>query len=237
VTSTLRRATLFNMTEWDRFGEIDPQRYICTEMPPNLSEEGRRHWFFESGRRETELTLARVEHLLQGWDTAVEIGSGIGRLTIPHAMRFREVRAVDVSDVMLQQLDRNVSSAGLSNVTSYRPSERWDQAHSVDYAYSFIVFQHIPDWSGIVGYIVRIAASLTAGGIAQLQFDTRPAGFGYRVRNLVPDVLLPSTQRRGIRRIRRDADALRGVFADVGLRVVFELSPGSESHTFVLSRI
>jgi hypothetical protein len=90
--------------------------------------------------------------------------------------------------------------------------------------------------STIGQYLQRTAAVLRPGGIAQFQFDTRAAGRAYRLRHLVPDTLLPTTQRRGIRRIRRDAEWVRDAVKKAGLTVLRERGQGSAEHWFTLRR-
>ena len=80
------------------------------------------------------------------------------------------------------------------------------------------------------------ATCLEDGGLAYLQFDTRPQGLGYRVKTLAPDPVLPPRWRRGIRRIRRSGPELRALFDRSGLSVVEELRPGSADHVFILGR-
>lgn len=48
----------------------------------------------------------------------------------------------------------------------------WDCANFYDYAYSFLVFQHVEDFSVIKSYISRTSCASKHKGITQLQFDT-----------------------------------------------------------------
>jgi hypothetical protein len=98
------------------------------------------------------------------------------------------------------------------------------------------VFQHIEDASVIADYISRIGRALRPGGVAQLHFDTRPPSFLYRARKYVPDRLLGRTQRRGIRRVRRDPEWIRRQIQGAGLEIVGEREPRSAGHWFVLLR-
>jgi SAM-dependent methyltransferase len=222
--------------KWDSFAKTAPEFYILTEEGVDYStEEGRRH-FFETGEALTAEWLGRAREFLRRQDRAVEIGCGIGRLTIPHARHFGEVRGVDISPVMLQRLREEADGAGLRNISAFTPNENWDEPESCDYAYSFIVFQHLEHMEEIAAYIQRLARTLKVGGVAQLQFDTRPRSFGYRARNLLPDLLLPRTQRRGIRRIRRDPRQLVATLRREGLESIGDFNPGTEIHTYLLRK-
>jgi cyclopropane fatty-acyl-phospholipid synthase-like methyltransferase len=168
--------------------------------------------------------------------TAVEIGCGIGRLTLPMAKRVAELRAVDVSPTMLRRLAENCAAAGVDVVRGFLPQEEWDTGRPVDFAYSRWVLQHIPDFEVIDGYVARLATCMRRGAVAHLQLDTRPGTIGYHLRNALPDFILPRRWRRGVRRIRRTAAELRALFARHGFSVVEELNPDSTDHVFVLAR-
>jgi hypothetical protein len=138
---------------------------------------------------------------------------------------------------MLAVLDENAREAGVTNVHGYLPEASWDEpSGSVDYVYSFLVFQHVEDAAIIGSYLHRIARALRPGGIAQLQFDTRPRTTLSTVRAFVPDRLLPRTQRRGIRRVRRDPRWVRGAVREAGMEVLRERDGLTAAHRFVLRR-
>lgn len=217
---------------WDKFAEDNPQFYILTGDTDYSTEEGKEH-FFKTGEIFTRETLENVLPLLPGKERALEIGCGVGRLTLPHSDIFDRIIAVDVSRVMLDRLNRNTIDFNKENIETFKPSEKWDK-YEFDYAYSFIRFQHIDSFDIIKDYIIRISKCLREGGILQIQFDTRSPNLFYRIRNKLPDFLLPKTQRMGIRRIRRDAEGLRELFESCNFEIIKELYPDSERHTFLL---
>lgn len=57
-------------------------------------------------------------------DTALDIGCGPGRITVPVASRVKSVTALDVSPDMLACCQRNATEAGLSNVNCVQM--RWE---------------------------------------------------------------------------------------------------------------
>lgn len=225
------------MIDWERFAAEDAYRYICTGTPRRPRTHAEVQAFLEAGAQTAAALLAQVEADLPGRSLAIEIGCGIGRLLLPHAARFDEVRGVDVSPTMLSGTRALADEQGHRNVRTYLPDEPWDEPPgSADYVYSFLVFQHIEAPDVIATYMTRTAGALRPGGIAQFQFDTRSPDVLYRLRGRVPDALLPRTQRRAIRRVRRDAAWIRAL-ADVSeLELLRQRDIGSAAHWFVLRR-
>lgn len=215
---------------WEKFAQENAEYFIdTTHQDEGLAQ------FFKSGQDFTAKTLDRVEGLLPDYERALEIGSGIGRLTLSHARKFDEVLAVDVAPTMLQKLKQHANNKGIGNVKTFLPGEAWD-TEPVSYAYSYLVFQHIEAYSEIEDYIKRTAECLKQNGIAQFLFDTRSRGAFYKLRNHLPDFLLPQTQRRGIRRIRRKPDKLCKSFQKFEFDILEVFHPNTKKHTYVLKK-
>ena len=219
---------------WERFARADAEHYILTDRPKYATSEDR-VFFAESGRREAQALIAETAPWRSGSARALEIGCGVGRVAIPIAAHFAEVRAVDVSPTMLEKLRRNCRDANAANVRAYLPNEPWDDAPA-DLAYSRLVFQHIPNADVIARYLERIGRCLSPDGVASLQFDTRPATFGSRVRNRLPDRVLPRDWRRGIRRIRRSRDDVLELLEGAGLEVLAESGARTSLNVFIVAR-
>lgn len=217
---------------WEEFAKENPEDYILTGDISYSTREGEKH-FFESGEKLTQQTIEEVGELLPGKERALEIGCGTGRLTLPHAQIFDEVIAVDISSTMLAKLNENAKQLDQENIQTFRPSQNW-MDYPVDYAYSYLVFQHIKKLEIIRGYIGNISRSLKTKGIAHLQFDTRPKSIFYKIRNQMPDFLLPTSQRKGIRRIRRNPGVLKSIFKESGFKVQKERNPNTANHFFLL---
>lgn len=183
-----------NNKKWEVFANDNAEYYVDTKILDYPVEE-RKERFFKSGQKFTSMTLGWVEDLLPDNKRALEIGAGVGRLTLPHANTFAEVIAVDISQTMLEKLNINAQDTHLDGIKTFLPEGEWDE-QKVSYAYSYLVFQHIEDPEVIESYIKRIAGCLKNNGIAQLQFDTRPQSIWYKLRNIIPDFLLPKKQKR-----------------------------------------
>jgi SAM-dependent methyltransferase len=109
----------------------------------------------------------------------LEIGCGVGRMTRTLSRIFGHVTALDISDEMLAQAEKNL--AGLKNVSLVLgdgvslapiPSE------SLDFAFSFIVFQHIPSLDAIRSYCQEAYRVLRPGSLFKFQVQGYEGGGG-----------------------------------------------------------
>ncbi len=105
----------------------------------------------------------------------LEIGCGVGRMTRMLARIFGEVTALDISSEMLAKAKENLR--GRENVRlalgdgyslAGMESERFD------FAFSFIVFQHIPSLSVIESYCSEVFRVLKPGGLFKFQAQGAP---------------------------------------------------------------
>ena len=192
--------------------------------------------FRQSGRDDAERILRESEQYLNGFNRAIEIGCGVGRLAVPMAEHFAEVIGVDIAPTMISKLGDYSRAAGASNVRGFLADEPWFDQGPVDFVYSHIVFQHIESRTAIADYFARIAACLEEDGICYAQFDTRRPTLPYLGIRVLPDAALPRPARRGIRRVRRRPADVRRLFDSCGLAVLEELRADSDYHTFLLRR-
>ncbi len=224
---------------WDDFARIDAYTYIMTDLP-----QGNRQVFWQSGEATVkEELLPVISKNAVPLGTALEIGCGVGRLVFPLANHFEQVFGLDISSEMVRQAvalaaQKNIANTRFLTLADYqnRSDGFSPKAGSVDFIYSLIVFQHIPDFHCIEDYFELIRLLLSSRGVAYLQFDTRPQGLSYRVKNSLPDFLLPRFLRRGIRRIRRTADELESSFGEYRLDIVENLGPATEYNRYVLRK-
>lgn len=100
--------------------------------------------------------------------TCLEIGCGAGRLTTHLSKIFKRVIALDVSDVMLDNARRLVGKHGNADRVLFVHGNGIDfhqvEDEAVDYAFSVIVFQHIPSKELQYGYLREMARVLKPGG-------------------------------------------------------------------------
>ena len=218
---------------WETLARENAEFYIKTDLA--AGDE-----FFASGERDAAHIVTLCARFLPAQSAphsaALEIGCGIGRLTLPMARRFGRVVAVDIAPTMLRRLAENCAARGTTNVTPRLAAEAWERDGPIDFAYSRIVFQHIAAWSAVDDYLRRISRCLSQSGICYAQFDTRPATPLYHLKNALPDAVLPRTWRRGVRRIRRGMASIRDSAASAGLSVLLERGAGTYDTELVFGK-
>jgi cyclopropane fatty-acyl-phospholipid synthase-like methyltransferase len=220
--------------KWEEFAQQNAEYYILTENIDYKTEAGQNK-FYESGYEFTKQNIKKVSQYLHERKRALEIGCGIGRLTLPHSKEFDELVAIDVSPTMLLKLNENAHRKGITNIKTFLPHKDWDKL-AYDYVYSYIVFQHIENFEIINDYIIRLSQSLKQGGIANLHFDTRKKDLAYIIKNILPDVILPKPYKRGIRRIRRNSNELIKIFNENNLHIIENINSNSSENIFILRK-
>jgi SAM-dependent methyltransferase len=130
--------------------------------------------FFASGEEEVSRFLAAVDYTPGGNGTMLEIGCGIGRMTRAFASRFSTVYGIDISPEMIAQGQRLLADCPNVHLSVSNGTDLSQFANaSIDFCFSYIVFQHIPDPAITVRYISEMGRVLKPGGIAYFQVNTR----------------------------------------------------------------
>lgn len=162
--------------DWDIRAREDARAYINWPDVPNEEDA-----FFASGKTDYDhyVTpfLKKMRFDPRG-KTALEIGCGIGRVARWMSQDFAQYIGVDVSPEMIRKASsydlpraqfQTVSGADLAGI----PDD------SVDFVWSFAVFQHVPDQHAIFSYFKEAARVLRCGGIFRLHMKglwTLPVG-------------------------------------------------------------
>ncbi|MGA8034905.1 MAG: class I SAM-dependent methyltransferase [Candidatus Acidiferrales bacterium] len=162
--------------DWDVRAREDARAYINWPDVPNEEEA-----FFASGRVDYERYVTpflKKMNFDPSDKAALEIGCGIGRIARWMSQDFGSYTGVDVSPLMAAKaaayhLPRTqflaVSGGDLQGVADA----------SVDFVFSFAVFQHVPSKEAIYGYFRETARVLRPGGIFRLHMKgvwTLPLG-------------------------------------------------------------
>jgi len=156
--------------DWDDRARENARYYVAT---------GSREWtdeaFFASGEQAVkEDILTDMENICQGREPGkmkvLEIGCGAGRITRALSKIFGEIHAVDVSGEMVARAKQAL--ADRPNVHLYQnngcdltviPNGEYD------FAYSNIVFQHIPSREVIETYVTEVNRLLRKGSLFKFQ--------------------------------------------------------------------
>lgn len=156
--------------DWDERARENARYYVNTARQDWTDEE-----FFQSGERTVAEEISTdMINICQGKNPAdmkvLEIGCGAGRVTRALARKFGEVHAVDVSGEMIAQARKALANQPNAHVyqnngmdLSVIPSGQFD------FAFSTIVFQHIPSREVIHNYVKEVARLLKPGGLFKFQ--------------------------------------------------------------------
>jgi SAM-dependent methyltransferase len=161
--------------DWDDRARRNALHFIATERQEWVAED-----FFGSGEDAVAgEILTDMTNICQGKTPdrmrVLEIGCGAGRITRALARMFGEVHAVDVSSEMVR-LARE-ALAPFPNAHVYQNNGR-DLAVlpplEFDFAFSALVFQHIPSPRIIESYIREVSRVLRPGALFKFQVQGDP---------------------------------------------------------------
>ena len=156
--------------EWDTRAKENARYYVATAQQNWTDEE-----YFESGRQNVyHEILTDMGNVCQGKDPkqmkVLEIGCGSGRITRALADVFGTVYAVDISGEMIRQAKEALRDR--PNAAVFQNSGADLQVLGdiqVDFAFSYIVFQHIPSREVIQSYVRDVFRLLRPGGLFKFQ--------------------------------------------------------------------
>ena len=219
------------MTEhqWEAFANKDPYWYVAAPFNGDMNE------FWKSGKSAADTIYFDIKEYLSEYDTVIDIGCGVGRCIIPMCSHFKNCVGVDVSETMLRYLDKHSKEYEVSNqIQSIISADSWFEIKA-NFIYSVKSLPYC-DQNTIKDYVEKIGQSLLDGGLAYLHFDTRTKTLAYKIREYLPNFLLPRHMHKGIRRMRNDAKTLIQLFERNGLTLLEEKYANTELHVFILRK-
>jgi SAM-dependent methyltransferase len=156
--------------DWDQRARENARHYVNTANTEWTDDE-----FFATGERTVaEEILTDMENICQGKAPAemrvLEIGCGAGRVTRALAKLFGEVHAVDVSGEMVRLASEAVRD--FPKVFIYQNNGKDLTVVpdlQFDFAFSTIVFQHIPSRDIIENYVAEVHRLLRPGALFKFQ--------------------------------------------------------------------
>lgn len=158
--------------DWDERAKENARYYVNTATE-NWSDDQ----FFASGERTVaEEILTDMGNICQGKTPVemrvLEIGCGAGRVTRALARLFGQVHAVDVSGEMVRLATEAV--AGFPGAKVYQNNGKDLSVIPelpFDFAFSTIVFQHIPSREIIENYVREVSRLLRPGALFKFQLQ------------------------------------------------------------------
>lgn len=171
---------------WDLRAQTDAVAYIeANRDVPDL--EG----FFALGEHFVQV-LADPVLVGLARNRALDLGCGLGRITRALAERFEEVLAVDVSAEMVRRAEALHPAAEFPSISFHAtdgvslPLEN----ESVDFVFSYEVFQHLPSREVMRLNLLEVARVLRPDGLALIHVHRPPGTAAYwleRAKRAVPD--------------------------------------------------
>ena len=166
-----RQRQLEKMREdWDRRARENARYYVNTATQDWTDEE-----FFASGERTVaEEILTDMINICQGKDPKqmriLEIGCGAGRVTRALAGVFGEVYGVDISGEMVARAQTALAAFPHAHAVQNNGQDLSVLGDlTFDFAFSSIVFQHIPSREVIEAYVRDVHRLLRPGGLFKFQ--------------------------------------------------------------------
>jgi SAM-dependent methyltransferase len=159
--------------DWDERARKDAFYYIAS---------WRKDWdeasFWRSGEEDYDRlvagTLERHTFSPRG-KTMLELGCGAGRMTRSFAQHFDRVIAFDVSSEMLSRArSLNKESERIEWTQGNGTNLEGVPTGSVDFVFSYLVLQHLPEELLVHSYVREILRVLSSGGICLFQFNGSP---------------------------------------------------------------
>jgi len=156
--------------DWDERARENARYYVNTERQDWTDED-----FFRSGERTVaEEILTDMINICQGRDPkqmrVLEIGCGAGRVTRALAGLFEEVSGVDISAEMVRQASLALADRPNARVFQNNGKDLTVLGDVVfDFAFSSIVFQHIPSRDIIESYVREVHRLLRPGALFKFQ--------------------------------------------------------------------
>jgi cyclopropane fatty-acyl-phospholipid synthase-like methyltransferase len=169
--------------DWDRRALENARHFVATGQTEWSDAE-----FFQAGEQEVrDHILNDLENICQGRDPknmrVLEIGCGAGRVTRALAQFFGEVYAVDISPEMVSQARQAVADFPNAHISCNNGRDLtvlqqpwWQRLVGAgklefDFAFSCMVFQHVPSRKVIASYLRSVHNILRPGTLFKFQLQ------------------------------------------------------------------
>jgi len=225
----MKNECVLNRDKWENFAKENAIFYIDMKAK-NISD------FWKRGELNYEkYILPILDKYSVSNSLCLDFGCGFGRQTFPLGRYFKSVIGVDLSKHMIERARKIAHQRKTTKIKFIENSDFFNITDISTFIYCVNVFQHIENMSFIRDVLEQMFSLLN--GYAYVHFDTRKRNWFHRLRDILPDFLLPKSQRRGIRRICRNAKTVESLINKIGFTIIEQKQPNSEYHIFLLRNI
>ncbi len=219
---------------WEGFAKKDAKYYIwATDKSDDEIK------FFESGAPEVDSIIRELGSFDN--NSILEVGCGLGRMSVHLKKYFTSVIAVDISNTMIERAKEYHS--GIENISFLKVPGNGMlpvmKDNSVSVVLSWHVLQHVPDYDIIKTYISEIYRVAMPAAKILLHFDTRPDTLASSLLSGIPPIfnpILPRNYRYGMRRYRRNLADVRNELIRIGFTILNQRNDNTDRQLFLLSK-
>lgn len=160
--------------DWNLLAEQDPDRAVLTKWSDTQRARKNDNFdddFLKTGVEYADKAMSRIrqhfgEHFTP--ENALDFGCGVGRLLVGMAGHVKHLYGVDIAPAMLSRARKNFEKLENTLELAERMEDLNLPSNGVDWANSFIVFQHIPPSRGI-NLLEQLADTVKQDGMLTVQ--------------------------------------------------------------------
>jgi len=162
-------------SKWNGLAEKNARYFVLSDQGEQIGEEE----FRAAGLRDFERYIAQDSLLLKelapfASRTVLEIGCGLGRISDPLSTHFQDVTGLDISEEMIRRARQRLGERPNLKLLPTNGVDYPVADGSIDFVFSYIVFQHMPSREVIQGNLREVSRVLKRGGIAKIQLRGLP---------------------------------------------------------------
>lgn len=172
--------------EWEYLGEKDPYWSVVTQPQYHLDQfDTHKEDFYQSGKYTVDIflaTLRRNNINYNHFETCLEVGCGVGRVTPHLGANFKKIIAADISSKHIALSRAYTESNGIQNIDYHHWANLWalESIPQVDCILSVITLQHNPP--PIIAWMLsKMFSAIKPGGVAYFQVPTYRNGYLFEV--------------------------------------------------------
>lgn len=151
---------------WEKLAKSNSKYYINSDKGKGITDEE----FRESGRLAVKQFVLDDPYFRFG--TFVEIGCGTGRMTEFISWNFEKVYALDISGEMIRQAKERLKDIHNIEFIETDGATIPLEDGSVDYVFSYLVFQHIKTKEMVEQNFMEVSRILKMGGMFKVLLRT-----------------------------------------------------------------